>query len=161
MFGFGSLRDVLDVVMVPTALALLAIWIPHKWQNRQRDSEIKTDLVAEISELVMRTVAARYNPYDIRPTKDDHSREDELNRIYEKWSVDTCVTHSKLHAYFPHSKKGDESIHERWKHFSQDLSLYYQDSRDTNKVSADQWEHLLTEKARIIEDILASQLTGF
>jgi hypothetical protein len=164
MWGFGSLKDVLDVVMVPAALALLATWIPHRWQERQRDSEIKTSLVAEISGLVMRTVetARLFNTSDIRHPENDLSWEDQLDRIYEKWRVNTCVTGSKLHAYFPDTKKGDMQLHKRWTRFSEQLSQYYRDSRKSNcKISADQWDDLLTQKALIIKDILGSRLTGF
>lgn len=163
MWGFSSLKDVLDVVMVPTALALLASWIPHRWQQRQRDSEIKTELVAEISGLVMRTVAiARFNPSDLRQLENDHSRQDELNRIYQEWSVETCVTGSKLHAYFVNDELGNKQIHKRWNRFSEKLSQYYKDSRDLRSmVSESQWDDLLNEKALIIKDILASKITGF
>jgi len=60
MMGFCSLKDVLEVVLIPIALALLVPWITRRWQETQRDSEIKTELIAEISELVMTMVMTVY-----------------------------------------------------------------------------------------------------
>ena len=60
MWGFCSLKDLLDVALVPIALAFLVPWVTQRWQNRQRDTQIKAELVAEISRLVMKTVMTVY-----------------------------------------------------------------------------------------------------
>lgn len=168
MWGFSSLKDVLDVLMVPIALALLAPWVTRRWQDRQRDSGTKTELVTEITELVMTTVMTvhLFNTSHIRQSDSDNSQEQELNRIYKKWRVDTCVIGSKLHAYFPDPEKGDEQIHKKWHLFSDQLSKYYENSREIDsKKSADHWEKerekLFEEKARVIAEILTSKITGF
>lgn len=125
MWGFCSLKDILDVVMVAIALAVLAPWITRRWQDRQRDSQTKTELVAEISGLVMTTVmTVHLFKTNLKPhSNTDHSQEQELEAIYKKWRVDTCVIGSKLHAYFPNPKKGDLPIHQKWQRFSDRLSL--------------------------------------
>lgn len=38
MWGFYSLKDILEIIMIPIALALLAPWITQRWPDRQRDS---------------------------------------------------------------------------------------------------------------------------
>lgn len=116
MMGFDSLKDVLDIVLVPVALALLVPWITRRWQETQRDSGIKTALIAEISELMMTMVMSVYmfNAGHAHQSRNSHILEDELNRIYKQWRVDTCVIGSKLHAYFPHTKNNcDMPIHEK------------------------------------------------
>lgn len=165
-FGFSSLKDILDVVMVPIAVALLAPWITRRWQDRQRDSRTKTELVAEISELVMTTIMTVYffktNPR--QHDDDDNSEEQELDRIYKKWLVSTCVVGSKLHAYFPDPQKGDKQIHKKWKLFSDRVNEYYENIRNRGCKNSD-WEDgretLFEEKAEIIAEILTSKITGF
>lgn len=41
----------------------------------------------------------------------DSQEHELLDQVYKKWRVDTCVIGSKLHAYFPDTRKGDEQIH--------------------------------------------------
>lgn len=168
MWGFSSLKDILDVVMIPVTLSLIAPWITQRWQNRQRDTQIKTQLIAEISGLVMTTIMTVHllNAGYRQQIMTNDNQESELDRVYKKWRADTCVIGSKLHAYFPDKEKGDMQIHEKWKNFSNQLTQYYEDSRAENpKKSGDglkkEKENLFEIKATIIEEILASKITGF
>lgn len=168
MWGFDSLKDVLEVGAVSIALPLFVLWITQRWQDRQRDLQIKTELIAEISELVMTTVTTLHiaNTGRERNKGDKHSQEEELDRIYRKWRVDTCVIGSKLHAYFPDETKGEMQIHKRWEQFSDRLSQHYKTVINTVcEKSEDQWEKekddLFEEKAGVIKDILSSTITGF
>lgn len=168
MWGFDSLKDLLDVLLVPIVLGFLVPWVTRLWQDRQRDSEIKTELVSEISGLVMTTVmtAHLFSTSLKQQAQSSDGDKDALDRIYLKWRVDTCIIGSKLHAYFPDKKKEGKQIHKRWRRFSDRLSEYYEKTRDTStKKTLDQLENdredLFEEKARIIEDILASKITGF
>ena len=69
-----------------------------------------------------------------------------------------------MHAYFPDRPKGDLQIHRKWHHFSDCLSKYYEGRMDSKK-SEYEWEKekedLFDEKARVIEEILGSEITGF
>ena len=166
MWGFCSLKDVLDVALIPVILSLIAPWITQQWQERQRNSQIKTELVAEISGLVMETVMTVYlfNTRYRQQILNNDSQEHELDRVYKKWRTDTCVIGSKLHAYFPDTDKGDRQIHKKWEKFSNQLTKYYEDSRDNKKRVEDlnvEKENLFEEKAKIIAEILASKITGF
>ena len=164
VLGFGSLKDVLEVLLIPIALAVLAPWITRRWRDRQRDSEIKTELVSEISRLVMTTVMTVYlfRTSHMRQGRYNDSQEHELERIYRQWKVDACIIGSKLHAYFPDKEKGDMQIHKKWDRFSGRLSKYYENNsaRSAEELNKDK-EGLFEEKARIIEDILTSKITGF
>lgn len=168
MWGFIHLKDVLDVVMIPITVAVIAPWITKQWQDRQRGGQIKTELVAEISGLVMTTVMSVLvsNKRDGQQTMANDDQEHELDRVYKNWRVNTCVIGSKLHAYFPNREKGDEQIHKKWDKFSEKLTMYYEESRkNICKNSLDKLnegkEVLFEEKAKIIEEILTSQITGF
>ena len=170
VWGFGSFKDILDVVMVPVALILLGQWITHRWQDRQRDSATKTALVAEISELVMTTVMTIYlfitNESSAPSNKNADDVQTELDRMYKKWKVETCVVGSKLHAYFPEAKKGGKAIHLRWDDFSKLVSNYYiyfregENRNDLKKLEEDK-DSLFNKKAEIIASILTSKITGF
>lgn len=165
IWGFSSVKDILSVLMVPVALVLLAQWIAHRWQDRQRDSETKTKLVADISELVMSTVMTLHL-FRTSDKQQSNSNEQEVDQVYKKWRVDTCVIGSKLHAYFPDPKKGNEQIHKKWRFFSDSLSEYYENgSEKENKKSIEHWEKekekLFDQKSKIIAEILTSKITGF
>ncbi len=83
IFGFGSLKDVLEVLLVPIVLAVLVPWITRRWRDRQRDSEIKTELVSEISRLVMTTVMTvfLFSTSHLRKSRNNGSQEHELAAI--------------------------------------------------------------------------------
>ena len=165
-WGFDTIKDILEVVMIPIALALLALlaeWIARRSENRRRDSETKAELVAEISELVMTTVMPlQLCRSDELQINIDDCQEKELKRIYKEWSINTCVIGSKLHAYFPKPKNGGERIHEKWRDFSKQLSDYYKENmREGDKWDEGEKERLFEEKAKIIAKILTSKITGF
>ena len=40
-WGFKSLKDILDVVMIPVTLRGIVPWITRRWQDRERDCETK------------------------------------------------------------------------------------------------------------------------
>ena len=98
MWGFDSLKDVSDVVMVPVVLSLLAPWITRRWQDRERDIRIKTDLVTEISDLVMKTVMTVYlSRTQVGPQGEISGlQHKELEEVYRLWRIQTCVIGSKL-----------------------------------------------------------------
>lgn len=167
-WGFNSLKDVLEILMVPIAVALIALLGTQRWQNRQRDLQTKTELVTKITEVVMKTMMT----VELISTNqiqqgDSDDREQELNRIYKNWKVETCVIGSKLHAYFPESKRnGHEALHLKWRLFSDDLSNYYKGRwKQEGQKSASCWDEdkdaLFDEKTRIIAEILTSKITGF
>jgi len=165
MWGFESLKDVLSVLLIPVFLALLAPWIGRRWQERQRDTQAKTELVAAISELVMRTVVttqilrATQSP-DVEASQ---SKSNEFESINKAWRVGACVVGSKLHAYFPDPNKGDDQLHLKWRRFADEVTNFCQERSATK--NNDQWERhkeaLFERKADLIEEILRSRLTGF
>jgi hypothetical protein len=155
ILGFASVKDVLQVVLVPSTLALLASFFARRWQESERELEIKTQLVSEISELVMTTTMTIYlfHLNSARKEQDDSSLEDELHRIYKEWRIENCVLGSKLHAYFPNP------IHDQWKLFSGRLTTWYEAGMDKVNQSTEQdRESLYKEKESIIKEILHSRV---
>jgi hypothetical protein len=157
--------NILQVILIPVILSLAAILIPQRWQTRQRDFETKTKLVSEISEQVMSTVMTlfidRNDPIEGTAT----FRSKEIENAFKKWKIETCVTGSKIHAYFVSDKK-KKPLHLRWREFSKQVDDYYmrwQRSYDASELK--KWEkdkdELFREKARIIALILAADINGF
>ncbi len=164
-FGFDSIKDMLDVVLVPLILGIFGLLIPQLWDKRKRNSDTKTKLVTEISEIVMTTVMSLHLT---KNSQADNSKpiEGSLDEIYKRWMVETCVIGSKLHAYFPNPEKGEEQIHRKWHIFSDHLSEYYKTNRIKENITdldyfKKEREILFKEKASIIAEILTSKITGF
>ena len=180
-----AVKDVLDIIAIPLTTLVLGLVLPYRWQQRERDTRIKTELVADISELIMRTVMTIYvfktrcgNKHEI-----DAEQKQELHESYMRWRVETCVIGSKLHAYFPATRNRGRALHLKWNEFSDLVTEFYEKNRDGDgEVSVEALEKLvnrhkvkmeggskLTEykeivfgiKAEIIQEILASDITGF
>ena len=164
-WSFSSLKEILEVLMIPLAAVLLGAWVAHRWQNRQRDSAIRAELIVEISRLVMTTLMTLQLIKTFQHTAEKNSQH-ELDATYRKWVVETCVINSKIHAYFPNPDMGDKQIHRRWHLFSDRVSKYFEDHMpdgNTTDIAAENSEkdHILNEKARIIGLILTTKITGF
>ena len=171
MSYYVCFKDALDIVLVPIVLTGLALWLPRRWQNKQKELELKSGLVSEISEAVMTTVMSvyLYNTLGGQLQKNNVGAEDqrhELDKTYKKWKVDSCIIGSKIHAYFPVEEKGDEQIHIKWTDFSDRLSEYFKKYREIQEENNEctlekDKERILHLKAKIIQEILVSQITGF
>jgi hypothetical protein len=170
MSAYAFLKDLLDVFLVPIVLAALGLWLPLRWQHKQKELEIKTKLVSEISESVMKTVMTVYL-YIIfgkqsQQNMGNDSQQEKLDQTYKKWKVDSCIIGSKIHAYFPAEEKGKKQIHRKWLAFSDRLSKYYRTTREIQKEKnecelEEEKEEVLSQKAEIIQEILVSRITGF
>jgi predicted nuclease with TOPRIM domain len=173
MWGFISLRDFLDVVLVPFVLAGLAVvasLITQRLQNKRRDLEIKTNLVSEISESVMSSIMAvhLFNTLeDERQRETDiNKQQDELNEIYKKWIVNSCIIGSKLHAYFPKKEKDNKKLRKQWDEFKEKLTKFIKRNTDISHKKNEEGleveeESLFKQKEGIIVEILVSKITGF
>jgi len=164
-WGFESLKDILSVVLIPLVLGICGLLIPHFWAKKQRNSETKTLLVTEISELVMTTIMSLHLTKESYISS-DRSFEKELDEVYKRWTIETCVIGSKLHAYFPHPEKGEKQIHRKWHIFSDQLSNYFKKNRtNENRIDLQYFEKeknkLFNEKAIIIAEILTTRISGF
>jgi len=71
--------------------------LTRRWQNHQKELELKTSLVAEITEVVTSLVMA-VQFAEVGATS--QSQED-FDTAYREWETGSAVIASKLHAYFP------------------------------------------------------------
>ena len=131
--GFDSLQDVLNVVVVPVLLGFLALYFPRRWQFKQLELKIKSELVADISKLVMEAVTTidivnKYKNQTMQTIVDEEQLQ-RLDETYKKLEVDCCVLRSKIHAYFPSEKKDKYEVHDKWGDFSKKFIQYYERKR--------------------------------
>ncbi len=170
MPNVALLSHPLFLLVVGAILSRLFIpWITRRWQHTQKELELKTELVADISEAVMKTVMtvrlARTAQAIGQQAVDPSNQEQELNRTYKEWVVDSCIIGSKIHAYFPEEAKCEEQIHKKWGRFSDRLGMYVQKSLHRQGPNNEgefekEKDQLLEQKARIIKEVLDSKITG-
>jgi hypothetical protein len=87
------------ILLVASAL-LSSVLIPvltRRWQNHQKELELRTDLVAEITEVVTSLVmAVQFAEMGSRT-----QTQKELDDAYREWETRSAVIGSRLRAYFP------------------------------------------------------------
>ena len=103
-------------------------WLARRWQDHQRDREIRADLVTDMSRCIMSLVAIleRQHPGSARKeAMANQSRTekwdlDETANSVAAFDVDRCVIGTKLETYFP-STGDTEGLAERWTTFADEL----------------------------------------
>jgi hypothetical protein len=121
------LKQPLFAVLVGLAFSLgFGPWLARKWQDHQRDRQIRTDLVSEMSRCVMSLVAVleRRHPGTARGEFLNSEREaktDELAISMNTFDVDRCVIGTKLETYFVSSHDEKRSLPNRWTTFADEL----------------------------------------
>lgn len=117
---------------------LLIPSISRRWQDRQKELELKTGLVTEIIELITEILmfrqyfhAAVIRYQQIRHDKDKelvarHKQDaviqgEKLDNAHIKWEVKSAVIEAKLGVYFP-----ETGIANRWDRFARAISILIQ-----------------------------------
>lgn len=166
-WGFTSVRDILDVILIPFILAIFGLIIPRLWQNRERDLQIKKILVTEISQLVMSTVVIMhlFKTNSLRESDKNKISQSKMDETLQNWKIQACVIGSKLHAYFPgKNKQAPEPMHKRWANYCDMLSDYCEKNEKVISIT-DHWKKMQDDffgpKAAFIEEILACKIEGF
>ena len=140
-------------------------WITRRWQLWQKELELKTELVAEISEVVMSAAMDAELAQESSINADAKSGGRTHIDAYRDLKVDSCIIGSKLHAYFPDESREENEIHKKWKRFSDELVDYFKRMCNLvpggNVVQANEKNNLLNTKADIIKEILATKMTGW
>ena len=127
--------------------------ITRKWQNYQKELDLKTELVSEMSKSLM-TVLMTFE-FSLFHTSNGSSAGDkaskELIEKLKEWQISSCVIGSKLHAYFP-----NDPLHKNWLKYSQEVSSFCE------KGTKDNWKNekecLLTTKAELINQALNQKI---
>lgn len=119
------------LVLLLIGAALSGYLIPainRQIQARQKELEVKVDLVSELSEIIMKMVMsvqfAHLAPerYAYHENRDEiiKARQDEMNEDYQQWEVDSAIIGTKLKSYFP-----TEPIPDDWDAFCNLINLFY------------------------------------
>jgi hypothetical protein len=103
-------------------------WLARSWQDHQREREIRTDLVTDMSRCIMNLVAIleRQHPGSARTeamanqSRTEKEDLDETANSVAAFDVDRCVIGTKLETYF--LSTGDtEGLAKRWTTFADEL----------------------------------------
>lgn len=179
--GLGALDHPLIVLLVGAVVTgLLVPAVTRRWQDRQKELELKTGLVSELSESIMEIVMAvqfhHMTAGRCGQGDDANNLMQELNQAYRTWEVRSAVIATKLRSYFPATTVPDE-----WTQFSETITLFYAlegteggDKQELmlrikdkllgllgpGSVTGEGWGHLrsaiLKEKDKLIQNILRS-----
>jgi hypothetical protein len=120
------LKHPLFLLLVGFALTgVIVPAITRLWQIRQKELEIKIDLVSDVSESVMTFLMAIQFVHLTPRRFPDRAQElsefqQELNKRYIEWEVRRSVIGTKLEAYLPHT-----SIPKEWTNFSAVMNDFY------------------------------------
>jgi len=113
----GVLRHPLFLLLVGALVTGLGVpAITRNWQQRQKRLEVKTALVTDISEVVMRfMLAIQFVEMSVRTF--DQSRFDDA---YRDWEVGSAILGTKLQAYMAAT-----TLPRRWTEFSRAVTVFY------------------------------------
>jgi len=145
-------------------------WFLRRRQYKQKELELKTEIVSDITEAVMKTFMTAYlfntRRKEMQQSVGKESPQKELYKAYKEWKVQGCIIGTKLHAYFPKEEIGDEQIHKKWDRFKDALSELYErkwdiDNEKNTRELEEVKEILFDEKAKIMQEILDSKITVF
>jgi hypothetical protein len=144
------------VVVVIGALVtgVVVNYITHRWQERQRERELKTDLVANMTQSVHTLTMT------VLAVHQGRKRRQDLEPVYDDWRVRSAVIGAKLEAYFAGTGLRDE-----WSHFSKAVNLFYRleraDPKEKNPIYGKLRETLPTLAGRDpAESELRDELSG-
>ena len=96
---FSSLQHPLLLLIVGGIITgLLLPYITTQWQNHQKELELKTDLVSEISDSIASVLTKTQVKKAVASTTYD-----EFYDAYKNWESSRAIIKSKLSAYYPNS----------------------------------------------------------
>jgi hypothetical protein len=115
--------------------ALSGVLIPlfmRRWQNRQKELELKASLVSEMSQSIM-TMLVAIRSFHQSGADPDKTRE--LEQVSREWQIQNAITGTKLKAYFP--AKDDKDISDTWRVFADivtEFAFLHSKTRDQQKT---------------------------
>ena len=161
-------RSLIIVVFTGLVSGLLIPLILRHWQNRQKELQLKTEIISDITESMMKTIMTIFlfktrKNQEIQGMSDKEPQE-EVYKIYKDWEVRGCMIGTKLHSYFP-----ELGLRDKWSIFQKKVSKFYLDNKDINdKKDTEKLDKeikkdlkLFDEKHKIIEEIIDSPMPVF
>src|SRR6476659_1909657 len=100
---------------------LLIPYITTRWQNHEKELEIKTSLVSKISEYATRMLMA-IQFVEVSPSQGSNSSltQEQYNNEYRDWKINSDIMQSQINAYFPNIDASKQ-----WKRFSNSVEFLY------------------------------------
>lgn len=119
-----SKTDILEILKHPLFLLLVTALItqyliPHitrRWQDHQKEIELKTGLVSEISESVLKVVIGT----QFAELGAKSQSQEEFDSYFREWEIQRAVIGSKIRGYFSDADLGTE-----WDAFSEIVTEVY------------------------------------
>lgn len=123
---FQSLSHPLTLLIIGALISSYLIpSFTRKWQDHQRELEIKTGLVSDISENVTTfLMAIQFAEVGARS-----QTQEMFDSAYRNWEINSAVFRSRLQAYFP-----TKNIGRNWNKFSELVSIFYALTGTTDQV---------------------------
>jgi hypothetical protein len=126
IFRRDSIKEILSnqfflLIIGGILTGLLVPYITTQWQNHEKELEIKTNLVSEISESVTRMLMAiQFVEVSQSRGINNSLKNEEYDNEYRDWKINSDVIQSQINAYFP-----SIDIDENWKKFSNAVEDLY------------------------------------
>ncbi len=144
------------VLLVIGALltGLFVPFITRRWQDRQKELELKTNLVADMSQSVhtftmtLLFEGRRRRLHSAVETSEPLIRRTELEAAYQDWRVRSAVIGAKLEAYFR-----DASLRDEWSSFTRAVNDFYRledtDAKGQEELYERLWGTLLPPSTQV------------
>lgn len=124
-----ELYRILQPFLLLMATALISNYlipkITRRWQDHQKELELKTGFVSEISEIVLGIVMA----VQFAEVGAASQTQEQFDQAYRTWEVKKAIVGSKIRGYFPNTTLGKD-----WDEFSEIVSEVYALSGTTDEV---------------------------
>jgi hypothetical protein len=120
------------LLLIATALIsnFLVPAITRRWQDHQKELELKTGFVSEISESVMDILLAT----QFAEVSPGSQTQEQFDEGYRTWEKRKAVIGAKLRAYFPKTDLG-----QAWDQFAEIVTELYVLSRASEPVEREEW----------------------
>lgn len=119
-------------------------WFLRRRQYKQKELELKTEIVSDITESVMKTITTIYLFRTLNFGKES------LKKTLKDWQVRSCVICTKLHSYFTEKKKDEKDLSDK---FKDGLGEFYPSNMDIKKEKD---EKDLRGKWDMFKDVLSN-----
>jgi len=174
MVNIGDIATHPLVILIVGAMisSLLIPRITKRWQDHQKELEIKINLITKISEVIMKEVmSVQFMEIEIKhsdvKSKDFIKKFESTNDDYKQLEIESAIIGSQLIAYF----HNDNDIIQTWNKLVENLRRFYANLQSTyndilsGKVSdqtkwRDKREEIIEEKQKLIIEILKGHIKG-
>jgi hypothetical protein len=113
---YKALQPFLLIITTAIISHYLIPKITKRWQDHQKELELKTGFVTEISESVLGIVMA----IQFAEVGAKSQTQDQFDNAYRDWEIKKAIIGSKIRGYFPHTTLGPD-----WDEFSDMVSEVY------------------------------------